>query len=167
MRYTHRQGIHIAVDTEPLIPIASNGNKQRYVNNVRGRPADLLAAIVAGIACLLSCLTAALFFWGFAETDRFLPGLTSAFLFSLVLGAFAVIPSAIICRMAYKGWKLGLTFKQAVWAAVLILPWTILSILVLIQTPLPFYIGAFASLLSGLLLFWAIASAVLTRKHSR
>lgn len=158
------------MDNEPLRPIASDRMTSDQLSRsahrtAKGRPADILAAGLAALACLLSTLTALLFFSGFAETDSALPGLASAFVFAFILMLFAAVPTALICRIAYKAWISGLGLKHALWAIALVLPWAALSILLVMQTPLPLYMSGTALILSGLLLFWSGVSAILAWKN--
>jgi hypothetical protein len=158
------------VDNEPLRPIASDRTTSDQLSRsahkrAKGRPADIFAAGFAALACLLSTLTALLFFSGFAETDSALPGLASAFIFAFILMLFAAVPAALVCRIACKAWISGLGLKHALWAIALVLPWAVLSTLLVLQTPLPLFMSGTALILSSLLLFWAGISAILAWKN--
>lgn len=144
------------MDSEPLKPILGSQAAPKSVP--RGRLADLVAAGIACLAAALALLTAGLFFAGFAMNDAVGGELISALLFSILLGAFAIIPALLIARLAIRGYKNGLSRQAAAWSIFLSLPWVFLSLTVLTQAPLPQYIAATALLLSSLLCLWGAIS---------
>ncbi len=151
------------MEIDPLTPITERpkGKSKAVKTRPKGRPADLLACGIAICTALLAAMTSLLFFLGFAANDSVLAGLLSAFAFAVLLGAFAVVPAIITACLAWRGWKAGLRRKNAVWVIILAAPWTALSLLVLLNTPLSKVLSGGAFIASSLLLFWAITSLVL------
>ncbi len=153
----------VAMETETLKPVVS---KPKAVKQTpKGRMADLLATGLSLFASLLAFITSALFFLGFVMNSGGSGELISAFLFSALLGAFAIGPSLIIARLAFRGYKNGLTRRAAAMCIFLSLPWIVLSLVVLTQAPLPAYISGLALLLASLLCLWAIISLALPPPH--
>lgn len=147
------------METETLKPVVV---KPKAVKKAaKGRLADLVATGLSLLAALLALMTSALFFLGFAMNSGGSGELISAFLFSALLGAFAIGPSLIIARLAFRGYKKGLTRRSAAMCLFLSLPWVALSLIVLTQAPLPAYISGLALLLASLLCLWAIISLAL------
>ncbi|RKQ69352.1 hypothetical protein DES40_2152 [Litorimonas taeanensis] len=153
------------METEPLSPIAPP--HKTAATPAKGRLADLLACGLAILAAILSAFTALRFFLGFAANDTHLAGLSSAFIFSIFLGVFAVGPAIIIARLAFLGWKSGLVLKQALWVLCLGMPWVVLSVLIIKHTPLPIYAGWTAFTLSSLLCLWAAISIYLSHSGTQ
>jgi len=155
------------METDPLSPVADRPKvkhraKQKTVKPLpKGRPADLLACGVATLAALLAGFGSVIFFLGFAANDTVLAGLLSAFAFSVLLGAFAVAPAVIVACLAWRGWKAGLSRKNAIWCLILVVPWGALSAVTLFNAPLSKAISAGALGLSALLLIWAVTSLIL------
>ncbi|MGB6231786.1 MAG: hypothetical protein WBF53_16850, partial [Litorimonas sp.] len=67
----------------------------------KGRPADRIAAGIAALALAGSVGATVWFFAGFFETDPGFGPASSAFLLALGLGAFAIVPSAVILRLSW------------------------------------------------------------------
>ncbi len=153
-------GHSVMMESETLSPIAEPAKPRPPAP--KGRLADLIAAGVSALSAVLACFTAVVFFAGFALNDTELGGLVSAFVFSALLGAFAIIPSIIIALIAARGYKYGLTRRAALWCVFLALPWVTLSLTVLIKTPLPAYMAAIALCLSSLMCLWALISVILS-----
>lgn len=154
------------METEPLTPVAdrrrpNSGKKKAIKPKPKGRPADLIACALASLAAILAAIGSLLFFLGFAANDSVLAGLVSAFAFSVLLGAFAVVPALVIALIAWRGWKSGLRRKDAIWVIILCTPWVVLSSLAVLKTPLPIGLSFGAFFLSGLLLVWAVTSFIL------
>ncbi len=133
----------------------------------RGRPADLLACVIAVITGFSSFIGATLFFLGFASNAGGLAELVSAFLLSFGLGVFAIIPSVIIAILTYRAWRFKLKIKQAIWTIFLSAPWIMLSVLLFIYAPLPKYMSILAFMLSTLLCLWGLISVFLASKISK
>lgn len=151
------------MNSDPLTPITERAPVKRKTakSPARGRPADLAACAIASCAAFLAAITSTLFFLGFAANDSVLTGLLSAFTFAFLLGAFAVVPSVLTAFLAWRGWKSGLSRKNAVWVIILMAPWTALSGITMLNTPLSKTLSGGAFFASGLLLFWAIISLIL------
>lgn len=147
------------MESEPLISIAETPKTPRFP--AKGRPVDLLAAVMAGFAGLAAIILTGVFFWGFAENDRQLPGLFSAFAFSAILGSFAIFPACYIAHLAFKGWREGLPRKSAWRVLLLSLPWAVLSMIFIRQTPIPPLLSWLILFVSAVLSLWATASLFL------
>ena len=141
-----------------LTPIAAN---DRAKPAPKGRTADRLAAIIAFVATALAVLAAGIFFAGFVENDKAFGAVIAAFLFTALIGAFAIIPPLIIGFLARRSYKRGAVRRDLLWALVLALPWTILSVLIMLYTPLPIWISLAAFIVSLLLTLWAVISLFL------
>lgn len=89
----------------------------------RGRPVDRLIAGLAALGLLASAVSTLWLFLGFAETDPAFATASSAFLLSTLLGAFAIIPCAVIMRLAWRAWRRGFRLSHGFWSLFLILPW--------------------------------------------
>lgn len=130
----------------------------------QGRPVD---RIVAGLAAIwLFCAVAASlwFFLGFYETDPGISAASSAALLSLGLGAFAIIPGAVILRLAWTAWRCGFQPKQGLWILVLALPWFGLSLIAGQSDWMPIWLTIFPLLLATPISLWAVISIVLERR---
>ena len=125
-----------------------------------------MAAGVAGGALCLSVAATMWFFLGFFENDPEFRASSSAFLLSLGLGAFGIIPSAVVMRLAWRAHRLGFTRAHGVWTLLLMGPWVVLGAL-LLRSPLPVWTAALALGLAALLCVWAIASLWLDRGLDR
>ena len=128
-----------------------------------GRKADLLAALVAGIGSGLSILTALWFFIGFAENDTRPEHLTSAFVLTCLLFAFAVIPFSLVSRFAWIAYRKTARLAHLFWTVLLMVPWVGLGVLTITHTPLPIWCGYILTGLAGILSLWAIISVILER----
>ena len=124
------------------------------------RPIDRVAATVAAFALLGSVAGTIWFFAGFLENDTEFRASSSAFLLSMGLGAFAIVPSALVLKLALGAWRRGFRMGDGWWTLAMMLPWVGLSVVVLARAPLPGWAGALALLLSGLLSLWAAVSLV-------
>ena len=129
-----------------------------------GRKADLMAALMAGIGAGGSILAAIWFFLGFAENDTRLEHLSSAFVLTLLLFAFAIIPFGFVSRFAYSAYRRSAKRAHLLWTMFLMLPWVGLGALTVTHTPLPIWCGVVIAGLAGLLCLWAGISIVLDRK---
>jgi len=151
--------------TEDIIkPIADSNRKSANLSKPIGRQADRLAALLAGLAAALSIIAAIWFFIGFAENDKRPEHLTSAFILTLILFAFAVIPFSLVTVFARKAFMHGTKRLHLFWVLFLMLPWVILGTLAVSHTPLPFWSGLIMVILAGLISIWALASLILDRK---
>ncbi|WP_284390227.1 hypothetical protein [Algimonas ampicilliniresistens] len=130
----------------------------------QGRPVD---RIVAGLAAIwLFCAVAATlwFFLGFYETDPGFSAASSAALLSLGLGAFAIIPGAVILRLAWTAWRYGFRPVHGLWTLVLALPWIGLSLMARPSEWMPIWLTIFPLLLATPISLWAIVSIILERR---
>ena len=130
---------------------------------VRGRPVDRLAAVLAALALLGSIGVTAWFFLGFVENDSEFRASSSALLLSLGLGAFAIVPSALVLRFGLQAMATGFRTVHGLGTLLLTLPWVGLSVLLLIHSPLPTPAPAAALVLSGLLSLWASTGLMVAR----
>jgi len=123
--------------------------------------------IVAGLAAvwLLCAIAATLwFFLGFYETDPGFSAASSAALLSLGLGAFAIIPGALILRLAWTAWRRGFRTAQGVWTLLLALPWIGLSLMAGQSDWMPIWLTIFPLLLATPISLWAGLSMVLEQR---
>jgi len=131
-----------------------------------GRQADLLATVLAGTGTALAILGAFWFFLGFFENDKRPEHLTSAFVLTLGLFAFSIIPFALVTRFAWQAYRRAVTRAYLFWTIFLMVPWIGLGVLTISHTPLPLWCGLIAVSLASLLVIWAIISLILDRKTS-
>lgn len=153
-----------SMDTDPLIPTVQTVKPPR--TKAKGRPVDLMAAIMAMIAALVSICMMIVFFLGFAENDSLPMGLLSAFALSALLGSFAIGPALYIAHLAFKAWKEGAGRKSAQRVFLLSLPWVILSGVLIVQTPLPLALTLAICVFASLLCLWSIASFFLASSRN-
>jgi hypothetical protein len=104
------------------------------------------------------------FFAGFFETDPEFRAASSAFLLSLGLGAFAIIPSAVIMRLAWTAWRTGFRHGHGIWTLLLAGPWLGLSGVMIARAPVPKIVPAIAFALAFCLCLWAVISLFLDRR---
>ena len=128
-----------------------------------GRLADAVASGIAALAALLSLIVGIVFFAGFVENDNHFAAIVSAFSFTALLAAFAIVPPIIISRIAWRAYRNGGTRRGAAFCLLLSGPWLILSGLCVAYTPLPIWVSGLALLLSALLAIWAIAGIFLEK----
>ena len=145
---------------ETLTPIFKS---DAPIKPIGGR-VDLIAALMAGIGASGSTLAAIWFFFGFAENDSRLEHLTSAFVLTLLLFAFAIIPFSLVSRFAYSAYREGAKRTHLLWTLFLMIPWIGLGALTVTHTPLPIWCGLSIAGLAGLLCLWAVLSMILDRK---
>lgn len=129
-----------------------------------GRPAD---RIIAGWAAggLLISVVATLWFWvGFHETDPGFSASSSAFLLSALLGAFAIVPCAIIMRLGWSGWRHGFRVRYGLWALFLFLPWIGFAVIAFRSDWLPELLSVAALLIAFPIILWSVASLWLEQK---
>jgi hypothetical protein len=134
---------------------------------IKGRMADKLAAILAATALGLSLLLSGLFFAGFVANDYHIFAITSALGLTVFLGAFAIVPMAIVLMLARKAYQNGGNLGLYLWVLFLVMPWLALSILCLIYTPLPSWMSSLAVLFALTLTIWGSISLVLEIKFKR
>ncbi len=127
----------------------------------KGRRADLLACILAALGAVTALIIALWFFFGFAENDTRPEHLFSVLIFTLGIFGLAIVPFATISRLAFITYKMGGKLAFYLWTIFLTLPWLGLGFLSLVFTPLPFWVGGLAVLLSILLALWALTSIIL------
>ncbi len=123
-----------------------------------GRKADLIAMTLASLGALLAISAAIWFFLGFAENDKRVEHLTSAFVLTLALFAFAVGPFALVAVFAKRAYKTGATRADLLWTLFLMLPWLGLGTIAATHTPLPLWYGVLIAVLAALLTLWALVS---------
>ena len=149
---------------ETLTPIASQpAASQVETSQPIGRQADILAAMTAVLGAVFSVLGALWFFAGFAENDTRPEHLASAFVLTLLLFAFAIIPFALTAGFARHAYRNGTKRAHLLWTLLLMLPWVALGSLAISHTPLPIWCGLIMVTLAGLLSLWAMISLILDR----
>ncbi|WP_298914699.1 hypothetical protein [uncultured Algimonas sp.] len=130
----------------------------------RGRPADRLSAGLAAIGLAASVAATLWFFAGFFETDPGFTPASSALLLSLGLGAFAIIPCAVVMRLAWRSWRRGFKPSYGLWTVFLMAPWLPLATLAARSDWLPAWLGAGPLLVAIPVMIWAIVSIALERR---
>ena len=133
----------------------------------RGRPVDGWAVAIAALALALSIAGTLWFLSGFIETDPEFRAASSAFLLSVGLGGFAIIPSAVVMRLTWTAHKDGFRPALGWWTFLLMLPWIGLGGLWILRTPLPRWAGWTAVLLASLLCLWAALSLIVHYGRNR
>ena len=136
---------------EPIVPI--NDTKPIFAR--RGTPADLIAAILAGLAAISALGYSLYYFTRFLENDSQFWGTVSAFLLCFGVGALGFIPAAFISRIAWRAHKNGATRKGLLWAMVLLVPWLGLSLILVFISALPLLYSLLILAISALLTVWA------------
>lgn len=129
----------------------------------QGRPVDRLIAGLATLGLLASVVTTLWFFLGFAETDPGFTPVSSAFLLSLLLGAFAIIPCALTMRFAWTAWRTGFRLSHGAWSLFLTLPWTGLALVATRSDWMPGWLSLAPLLVAVPTGLWAMTSIVLDR----
>jgi hypothetical protein len=131
--------------------------------HAKGRPADRIAAGIAAIALFASIVGTLWFFSGFFETDPGFAPASSALLLSLGLGAFAIIPSAVILRLCWTAWRQGFRVAYGWWTVLLAGPWIPVGFLCLQSDWLPLWLGVVPLLTAVPITLWALISLWLER----
>lgn len=127
----------------------------------QGRPVDRLIAIIAALGLVASISTMLWFFLGFAETDPDFAPASSAFLLSLMLGSFAIIPCAIILRLSWTAWRTGFRLSHGFWTLFLILPWIGLAGIAGGSAWMPLWLTLGPLFIAIPTVLWAVASLIL------
>ena len=130
----------------------------------KGAQADRLIAILAGLGLLASIGATLWFFAGFYETDPEFTPASSAFLFSIGLGAFAIIPSAIILRLSWSAWRTGFQTHHGVWTLLLCVPWLIFAGFAWPSEWLPLWLSLVPIMIAVPCTLWAIISIVVQHR---
>lgn len=138
----------------PIVPIHDPKPKAARL----GAPADLVAAVLAGLSALIAFGYSAVFFTRFLENDAHLWGIVSAFLLCFGVGALAYIPAGIISRIALRAHKIGAGRKGLIWALILLLPWICLSLALVLISGLPKFYSLSILAIAALLTAWAAIS---------
>lgn len=110
---------------EPIVPIVKTSKPK--TSAARGTSADLIAAVIAAAAAIVTFTYSVRFFLGFLENDTQIWGVLSAFLLCFGVGAFAYIPAALTSRIAWTSYKKGAAKNALRWTIVMLLPWCLLS----------------------------------------
>jgi len=120
-----------------------------------------MMAGLAGIGLTASILVTLWFFAGFAETDPAFAPASSAFLLSILLGSFAIIPCAVILRLAWQAWRDGFRVSHGVWTLFLMLPWIGFAVIAAQSEWLPIGLTFGPLVIAMPTLVWASASIIL------
>lgn len=138
----------------PIYDAKENVEKSVY----RGTLADLLAGIISALVAVIAFGYSVLFFTRFLENDSHLWGIISAFILCFGVGAFGFVPAGLNAIIAVKAFKKGTNVKHMMWALMLILPWFLLSLILVFISDLPKTYAIPIFLTATLLLFWSIVS---------
>lgn len=131
----------------------------------KGARADRLIAILAGIGLIASIGATIWFFAGFYETDPGFSPASSAFLLSLGLGAFAIIPCAVISRLSWTAWRQGFQTHHGIWTLVLSLPWLGFAAIALPSDWMPLWLSLGPIMIAGPSTLWAITALILQHRR--
>ena len=129
----------------------------------QGRPVDRLIAIISAIGLVLSIAVTLWFFLGFFETDPQFAPASSAFLLSLLLGGFAIIPCAIVLRLSWTAWRTGFRLSHGFWTLFLMAPWIGFAGVASGSEWMPFWLTLTPLLIALPATLWATASLILER----
>ena len=151
---------HGFMTEETLTPILKSDAPAKPI----GRRVDCIAALIAGLGAGLSGVAAIWFFLGFAENDTRLEHLTSAFVLTVILFSFAIIPFTLVSRFAWRAYRYEVKRAHLLWTIFLMLPWVGLGTLTISHTPLPAWCGFIVTGLALLLSLWALISLILEWK---
>lgn len=132
-----------------------------------GRPVDRLIAALATVGLVASVGTTLWFFLGFAETDPSFAPASSAFLLSMLLGAFAIIPCAVILRQSWSAWQTGFRLSYGFWALFLVIPWIGVACVSARSEWMPFWLTLGPLFVAIPTALWAAASIILDRLPSK
>lgn len=121
---------------EPIVPIIKPA-KPAATAPARGTLADLIVAILAAAAALIALGYSILFFSRFLENDTHPWGIFSAFLLCFGVGAFAYIPAGLTSLIAWQSHKNGATRRGLLASIIIVLPWLILSPVLVFVSDLP------------------------------
>ena len=138
----------------PIYDAKENVEKSVY----RGTFADLLAGIISALVAVIAFGYSVLFFTRFLENDSHLWGIISAFILCFGVGAFGFVPAGLNAIIALKAYKQGTNVKHMIWALLLIVPWFLLSLILVFISDLPKIYAIPVFLTATLLLFWALVS---------
>lgn len=143
-----------------ITPIYSDQKPKvkKAVISAKGTLADLIAGILSAILGATALGYSILFFTRFLENDSHLWGIISAFILCFGVGAFAYIPAALTSWIAIRAYKNRSSRKDLYLAIFLIVPWVLLSLILVFISDLK-NIYALPILISvTLVLFWAVIS---------
>ncbi|WP_427453509.1 hypothetical protein [Litorimonas sp. WD9-15] len=146
---------------DAIKPVTPSESLPRVV----GRPADLIATLLATLGTILSVIAAIWFFAGFAENDTRPEHLVSVFILTLGLFVLAIVPFAVVAEFARRAYRTGGRLAHYLWTLFLMLPWVVLGALSVTYTPLPVWVGFTAIGLATLLSVWALVSFGLDIRH--
>ena len=133
-------------------------------NAARRTLADLIAGILSAILSATALGYSILFFTRFLENDSHIWGIISAFILCFGVGAFAYIPAALTSWIAIKAYKSSSSRKELYLAFFLIVPWTVLSLILVFISDLKniYAVPVFISV--AFLCLWAVISLMRERK---
>ena len=154
-------------NTAPIItPIYSEQkpSSKKAVISAKGTLADLVAGILSIVLGAAALGYSILFFTRFLENDSHLWGVISAFILCFGVGAFAYIPAALTSWIAIRAYKNRSNRKELYLALFLIVPWVLLSLILVFISDLKNIYAVPALISVTLLLLWAVISLVRDRE---
>lgn len=143
---------------ERIVPIYEDRPAKPEVAQIGGTLADLVACILAALASITALGYSIWFFSRFLENDTHLWGIFSAFILCFGIGAFAFIPAAITSRLAWRAYRQGARRKNMLWAIFMLVPWFLLSLVLVFISDLSLIYSLPLLILVILLSLWAIIS---------
>jgi len=146
---------------EPVIARQTEQTK----NLGKGVPADMIACLISAALCAGAFAYATYFFLRFLENDSHWQGVLAAFTLCYGLGSLAFIPAAILARLSWKTYNDGPTRRRLAWAAVILLPWLVLGLILIFYSglPLSYAISLFTVIM--LLSLWAVTRFIQARRQ--
>ena len=141
---------------ERIVPIYEDRPAKPETAPNGGTLADLVASILAALAAITALGYSILFFSRFLENDTHLWGIFSAFILCFGVGAFAFIPAAITSRLAWMAYKQGAKRKNMLWVMILLVPWLLLSLVLVFVSDLSLIYSLPVFIHMVLLSIWAV-----------
>lgn len=143
---------------ERIVPIYEDTRQAPEEPMVGGRLADILVCLLAALAGVTALGYSLLFFARFLENDTHFWGVLSAFILCFGVGAFAYIPAALMALIGWRAYKRGRIVRDLIWALSLILPWILLSAIMVFVSDLQKIYSVPVLTLTVLLLVWSVIS---------
>lgn len=121
---------------EPIVPV-TKAVKPATASLARGTLADLIVSIWLAAAALIALGYSVLFFSRFLENDTHFWGILSAFLLCFGVGGFAYVPAGLTSLIAWRSHKNGATQRGLLVSLTMLLPWMVLSVVMVFVSDLP------------------------------
>ena len=143
---------------ERIVPIYDDSVTPPEKNMAGGTLADLIICILSALAGVIGLGYSILFFMRFLENDAHFWGALSAFILCFGVGAFAYIPASLMSVIGWRAHKKGRIKRDLIWALALILPWVLLSVILVFVSDLQKIYSVLLLILTIILLIWTLIS---------